>query len=325
MSRRPAGIRAAIAGIAAAMLCGVVSAQNYPNRPIRLVLPFPAGAPSDILGRAIGERLARQLNANVVPDNRPGAGGNLGLELAAKAPADGYTLVVATPGISISPSLYRKLNYNAETDLEPIARLAALDNMLVVHPSIPAKSLKEFVDLARKNPGKLNYGSGGPGTTNHLANELLQMLTGIKMLHVPYKGATVATLALLSGEVDEVVVSVASALPLVKSGKVRALAVLGEKRVTPLPELPTAQEAGVPGLVMSIWYGLYGPGGLPRDLVTRLNGEMTKALAAPDFRQRLTSIGYEPWPSTPEELRAFQKSETGRFAKIIKTAGLKPR
>lgn len=296
----------------------------YPSRPIRLLLPFPAGSPSDLLGRAVAQRLSEQLGAAVVPDNRVGAGGNLGLELAAKAPGDGYTLVVSSPGIALSPSLYAKLNYDAARDLAPIARLAVVDNVMLVHPSVPARNLKEFIALARKHPGKLNYGSGGAGTTNHLANELLKLLANVDIVHVPYKGATLAANALITGEVDEVIVSIPSTLGLIRAGKVRALAVLAERRSAALPDVPTSAEAGLEGFTMSIWWALYGPGSLQPALQTRLNQETVRALESSAFKAKLAAMGYEAWPSSPEELGKFVHAETVRYARIVKSAGIRP-
>lgn len=224
-----------------ALPCSFAFAQNYPSKPIRLILPFPPGAPSDLVGRLFGQKLSEQLGENVIPDNRPGAGGNIALAAVAKSAPDGYTLTISTPGIALSPSLYKNLQYDPQKDLVPVARLVTVENVILVHPSVPTKTLKEFVALARAKPGKLNYGSGGPGTTNHLANELLKYLEKIDLVHVPYKGATVATVALIGGEVDEVVVSVASVLSLIKSGKVRPLAVLSENRVATLPDVPTTK------------------------------------------------------------------------------------
>ena len=199
-------------------------AQQYPVKPIRLVLPFPPGAPSDLVGRTIGQKMGEQMGQNLIPDNRTGAGGTLGLAAVAKAPPDGYTILVTSPTIALSPLLYTNLPFDPIRDFTPVARLASIENVMLVHPSVPAKTLKEFVALARANPGKLNYGSGGAGTTNHLANELLKSLEKLNMVHVPYKGATLATTALMGGEVDEVIVSVASVLPLIKAGRVRPLA-----------------------------------------------------------------------------------------------------
>jgi tripartite-type tricarboxylate transporter receptor subunit TctC len=306
------------------LTCAAACAQSYPDKPIRLLLPFPVGGPSDITGRAVALKLGEQMGANFVPDNRAGAGGNLGLTLAAKAAPDGYTLLVTSSSIAVSPSLYAKLDYDAVKDFVPIARLAQIPNVLLVHPGVQAKTLKEFVALARANPGKLNYGSGGAGTTNHLANELLMSLEKINLVHVPYKGASVAVFSLIGGEVDEVVVAVASALPQIRAGKVRALAVLSEQRAPTLPDVPTAKEAGVDNFVMPIWFGMFAPAATPRDILARLNREVTKAMAAPDFRERLAAAGVDPWLGSPDELAKLVKSEMARYAAIIKKAGLRP-
>ena len=307
-----------------ALSCTIAWGQAaYPAKSIRLVLPFPPGAPSDIIGRAVGNKLSQQMGVSVVADNRVGAGGNIGLGIVAKSPPDGYTIVVTTPAIALSPSLYLNLGYDPQKDLTPIARLAAIENVVLVHPGVPAKSLRDFVELARKQPGKLTYGSGGAGTTNHLANELLKSLEKIDILHVPYKGATVAAVALMGAEVDEVIVSVASSLPYIRTGKVRAIAVLSEKRVAALPDVPTAREAGVPGFYMSIWYGMLGPGHMPIELVTRLNQEGVKALASADLRKSFAAQGVDPWPGTPAEFDSLIKSETARYARIAEKAGLK--
>lgn len=314
---------AGLAAVYGAAAFGQQSPAVYPAKPIRLVLPFPPGAPSDIVGRALGQKLAELLGVGVVADNRAGAGGNIGLAIVAKSPPDGYTIAITTPSIALSPSLYLNPGYDALKDLTPVARLATIENVLLVHPAVPAKTLRQFIDLARKQPGKLNYGSGGPGTTNHLANELLKTLEKIDIVHVPYKGATVAAVALMGGEVDEVVVSVASSLPFIRSGRVRPLAVLSQKRVAQLPDVPTALEAGVPGFTMSIWYGLLAPGQLPKELVARLNQETVKALQSPDLRKTLEAQGVDPWPGTPADFENLIRSETARFAKIIQQAGLK--
>jgi tripartite-type tricarboxylate transporter receptor subunit TctC len=266
------------------------------------------GAPSDIIGRALGGKLAEQLGVGVVADNRAGAGGNLGLEIVAKSPPDGYTIAVTTPATSLSPSLYLNLGYDPQKDLTPIARVATIENVLLVHPSVPAKTLRQFIELARKQPGKLNYGSGGAGTTNHLANELLKSLEKINLVHVPYKGATV--------------VSVASSLPYIRAGRVRPLAVLSEKRVAALPDVPTAIESGVAGFTMSIWYGVLGPGRMPPELVARLHQETVRALNSADLRKSFASQGVDPWPGTPAEFDSLIRSETARYAKIVEKAGL---
>ncbi len=299
------------------------SAQQYPSKPIRLVLPFPPGAPSDLVGRTIGQKMAEQMGQSLVAENRAGAGGTLGLAVVAKAPPDGYTILVTSPTIALSPLLYSNLPYDPAKDFTPIARLASIENVMLVHPSVPARTLKEFIALARASPGKLNYGSGGPGTTNHLANELLKSLEKLNMVHVPYKGATVATTALMGGEVDEVIVSVASVLPLIRAGRVRAIAVLSPKRVATLPEVPTSAEAGFPNFTMSIWYGMMAPAGTPREIVARLHQEAARALDDRALRQHMANAGMDPWLGTPEEMGNLVRSETSRYAKIIQSAGIK--
>jgi tripartite-type tricarboxylate transporter receptor subunit TctC len=321
MQLSPSFIFAAV--LFAASVSGGVHAQSYPSKPIRLILPFPPGAPSDMVGRTVGQKIGEQLGQAFIPDNRTGAGGTVGLAMVAKAPPDGYTVMVASPTIALSPLLYSNLPYDTTKDFTPIARLASIENVMLVHPSVPAKTLKEFIALARAKPGKLNYGSGGPGTTNHLANELLRSLEKIDMVHVPYKGATVATTALMGGEVDEVIVSVASVLPLIQAGRVRAIAVLSEKRVATLPNVPTSREAGFPNFQMSIWYGLFGPPGMPRDIVNRLHREAAKALEDPTLRKYMANAGMDPWLGGPDEMGALLRNETARYAKIIQSAGIK--
>ncbi|HUP95793.1 MAG TPA: tripartite tricarboxylate transporter substrate binding protein [Burkholderiales bacterium] len=288
-----------------------------------MILPFPPGGPSDILGRALAQKLTEQLGHTVITDNRPGAGGNLGLELTAKAPPDGYTIVLSSPLIALSPSLYSKLNYE-QKDLAPVSLVALIQNVVLVHPSVPARNLKELVQIARSNPGKLNYGSGGVGTTTHLAPELLMSMTKTKMVHVPYKGSGLALLGLISGQVDVLVMAVPAAEQQVKAGKARALAIVSEKRATPLPNVPTAKESGFDNFVVDIWYGILAPGGTPQNVVARLNTEINKALAAPDLKDRLLTAGIQPLGNTPDQFASFIRSETGRYAKVIKEAGIKP-
>ena len=295
---------------------------TYPAKPVRLILPFPPGGPSDILGRALAQKLTEQIGQSVITDNRPGAGGNLGLEVTAKAPPDGYTVVLSSPLISISPSLYSKLNYE-QKDLAPISLVAIIQNVLVVHPSVPARNLKELVAVARGSPGKLNYGSGGVGTTTHLAPALLESLTKIRMTHVPYKGSGQALIGLIAGQVDLLVIAVPAAAEQVKAGKARALAVLSEKRALPLPNVPTSGESGFESFVIDIWYGILAPAATPPAIVQRLNGEINKALAAPDMKDRLVAAGIQPVGNTPDQFASYIRSETGRFAKVIKEAGIK--
>jgi tripartite-type tricarboxylate transporter receptor subunit TctC len=314
------------AAAAVALSCAVIGtdalAQAYPSKPIRMILPFPAGAPSDLVGRFIGQKMGEQMGHNMLPDNRVGAGGTLALSLAATSPADGYTVLVTSPTIAISPALYKKLSYDAIRDFAPVARLAAIENVMVVHPSVPAKTLKQFIDLAKSKPGVLNYGSGGAGTTNHLANELLKYLQKINVVHVPYKGATLATVAAISGEVDQTIVSVASILPLIKQNKVRPIVVLSEKRVNNLPDVPTSTEAGYPEFKMSIWYAMFAPANTPRDIINKLTSEAQKALESKDLRATLDSQSINPWYGTPDQLGALLKAEIPRYATIVRSAGI---
>ena len=297
-------------------------AQNYPTRSIRMVLPFPPGGPTDITGRVIAQKLSELLGQPVVPDNRPGAAGNIGLELAAKAPPDGYTIVLTAPPIAISPSLYKKLNYDAQKELAPISLVAEIQNIVVTHNSVPVKNLKDLVALAQRNPGKLTFSSSGAGSTNHLASELLKGRYKLDMTHVPFKGSSPALVALMSGQVDWGTMAVPGAIPIINAGKVRGLAVLSEKRLPTLPNVPTAVESGVPDFVMSIWYGILAPAGTPREIITRLNTEIHKALAAPDVKQRLAASGVDPLVSTPDQFATHIRAETVRYAKIIKDSGI---
>jgi tripartite-type tricarboxylate transporter receptor subunit TctC len=322
----PRAQRASVVVAIALLACdpAVVLAQAYPAKTIRLIFPFPPGGPTDLLGRAVAQKVSDQIGQQVVADNRPGAGGNLGLELAAKAPPDGYTIVLSSPLVAISPSLYAKLNYDPAKDLAPIAQIAVIQNVLLVHPSVPAKTLKELIQLARRSPGKFSFGSGGVGTTTHLAPELLQSLTGIKMVHVPYKGSGQALIGLISGDVDTLIMAVPAASGQIHSGKVRAIAVLSAQRSTVIPETPTAREAGVENFEVPIWYGILAPAATPREIIARLNAEIVKALTAPEMKERLATAGIEPVTSTPEQFGVFIKSETARYAKVVKDAGIKP-
>jgi tripartite-type tricarboxylate transporter receptor subunit TctC len=302
---------------------GAAIAQTFPAKTIRLILPFPPGGPSDILGRAVAQKLTEQMGQTVITDNRAGAGGNLGLELTAKAPPDGYTLVLSSPLVALSPSLYSKLNYE-QKDLAPVSLVALIQNVVLVHPSVPAKSLKDLVQIARASPGKLNYGSGGVGTTTHLAPELFMSMTKTKLVHVPYKGSGLALLGLISGQVDVLVMAVPAAAAQVDAGKARALAIVSEKRATPLPNVPTAKEAGFENFVVDIWYGILAPSGTPQNVVSRLNTELNKALASAELKEKLLGAGIQPTGGTPEQFASFIRSETARYAKVIKDAGIKP-
>ena len=313
--------------MAIAALClfvsGIAGAQNYPSKAIRMIMPFPPGGPTDIVGRLIAAKLSEQIGQSVVADSRPGASGNVGLEIASKSPADGYTIVLSSPVIALSPLLYGKLNYDPHKDLAPIALVGAVRNVLVVHPSVPAKTLKELVQIARQNPGKLNYGSGGIGTTTHLAPELLKSLEKLNIVHVPYKGSGLALVGLAGGQVDMIVMAAPAALGQIQSGRARALAVLSPERLPDLPNVPTSKESGYENFEISVWYGMLAPAGTPREIINRLNAEFTKATTAPDMQPRFATAGVEPLTSTPEEFAGFIRSEAARFAKVVKDAGIK--
>jgi len=297
-------------------------AQPFPSKQMRLVLPFPPGGPTDLLGRALAQKLGEQMGHTMVADNRPGAGGNLGIELAAKAPPDGHTAVLVSSVISIAPSLYAKLNYE-QKDLAPISLVAEMRNVLLVHPSVPAKNFKEFLQLVAKHPGKLNYGSGGVGTTTHITPELIMNLTNGKMNHVPYKGSGLALIGLIGGQVDVLIMTVSASYNQVRAGKVRALAIVAPDRATQLPDVPTVKELGHENFIVRLWYGVLAPAATPAAVISRLNAEVHKALASADLKERLTGGGIEPLVSTPQEFASFIQAETVRYAKVIKGAGIK--
>lgn len=305
-----------------AVSSGTVHAQAYPSKPIRFILPFPPGGGTDILGRILAQKLSEITGQPVIPENRPGAGGNVGNEYTTRQPPDGYIIVICSPSISISPSLYAKLNYDPK-DLTSITRVASIPNVLAVHPVVPAKSVKELVALARKNAGKLNFGTGGAGTSNDLAARYFINENKLDMLIVPHKGVNQATIALLGGQVDMVVVGVATSAPHIKAGKLRALAALSDERAPTFPDVPTIGEAGFPWFTVDTWYVMMAPARTPRDIIHRLNAEFMKVLKAPDTRERFAGVGAEPVTSTPEEADRFIRSETERWAKVIKDAGVR--
>jgi tripartite-type tricarboxylate transporter receptor subunit TctC len=297
------------------------AAQKYPEKAVRMIVAFPTGA-SHILGLLVSEKLREGLGQPFVPDFRPGAGGNLAAELTAKAPADGYTLLLTSGSIAISPSLYKKLPWGIQ-DFAPISLLATVPNVMVVHPSVPAKTLQELAKLAKARPGKLNFGSGGIGSGGQLGSELFRALAKVNMVHVPYKGASIAMTAMLGGEVDMVVSTVPATIPYINSGRLRGLAVLGPKRIRALPNVPTTAEAGMPDLVVITWYGLFAPAGVKPDVIERLNTEVAKFMKAPDVVSQLEKVGLDTAPSSPAEFAKFIREETDRWALVIKTANIK--
>jgi tripartite-type tricarboxylate transporter receptor subunit TctC len=294
---------------------------DYPSKPLRLIVPFSPGGGTDTLGRVINQKLSEALGQQVVMDNRPGAGANIGAEIAAKSAPDGYTLLMVTISHAINASLYSKLNYNLATDFAPITLLATTPHILVVHPSVPAKSVRELIALAKASPGKLDYGSSGSGSSAHLAAALFGNMAGVKMNHIPYKGGGPAVIALIGGEVSVGFPTMPSVIQHVKSGKLRGLAVTTAQRSPSTPDLPTMDAAGVPGYEMGSWYGLLAPAGTPKEIIARLNAETVRLLKLPDVKERLDAAGFEPLVSTSEQYAAFTQREIEKWAKVVKTSG----
>ena len=320
VSRRPVcGEGAKAAGTNASP----VESSRYPVKPIRFVAPYAPGGSTDILTRAIAQKLSEQVGQAVIPDNKPGAGGNIGAELVAKAPADGYTILLAPVSpMAINVSLYgSQLPFNPERDFAPITLVAKVPLAITLHPSVPAQTLKEFIALAKSRPGKLNYGSSGNGSSNHLIGAMLMSAAQLRMVHIPYKGGAPGLVALLGGQVDMMVAQIPSVNALHKAGKVRVIAISGAKRSPVLPEVPTMIEGGLPGFEATSWYCVVAPAGTPRPIVDRLNAEIIKALQSPDVRKRLTEEGAELETTTPEELTRFVRAEIVKWAKAVKDSG----
>jgi len=311
--------------LAAALAVPVVAvaAEQYPAKPIRLIAPSSPGSGVDIVARFLGQKLSDNMKQQVVVDNRAGAGANLGAEIAVHAPRDGYTLFVGTPAHTINPALYTRLNYDILKDFAPITLLTTGQYVLAVHPALAAKSVADLTAMARAKPGQLNYASAGNGNATHLAGELYKSLAKIDIVHVPYKGTGPALTDLIGGQVQFMFPNLTAAMPQMKSGKLRALAVTGVQRSQTVPDLPTMQEAGVPGYSVTSWYALFAPGGTPGDILKRLNAETVKAMSAPDMKDRLAGEGAEPSTGTPAQLTAFLKEEIAKWGKVIKAAGIK--
>ena len=306
--------------LAALWLPQFVQAQSYPTKPLRLIAPFPTGA-SQILAHMLSEKLAESLGQPVVVDYRPGGGGNIGAEVAARMPPDGYTLVILSASHATSTSMYKKLKYDPVKDFAPVSLAATVPNLIVVHPSLPVRSLKELAALGQKSPGKLTFGSGGVGSSNHLASELFASINKISMVHVPYKGASIALTNILSGESDMVVVTVPATIPFINAGRLRGLAVLDVKRVPQLPQLPTSTEAGMPDLQLTTWYGVATPVGVRADIIARLHKDLVTGMQAHDVKQRLVNVGIDATVSaTPAAFGEYIRAEVARWAKVIRTA-----
>jgi tripartite-type tricarboxylate transporter receptor subunit TctC len=306
------------------LFAGAAAAQAWPAKPVRLIVPAPPGSAPDFLSRLIAPKLNDLWGQPIVIDNVLGAGGNIGTDRVAKAPADGYTLLFNTIGpIGVNISMYKDLPYDPQKDLAPITLVAKVPNVLAVHPSVPVKSVKELIAYARANPGKLRYGSPGSGTSPHLSAELLKTMTDINMLHIPYKSSAQMTTDLLGGQVELIFHNAPVLLPHVKSGAIRGLGVTSASRQPSAPELPTIAEAGVPGFEVTAWFGFMAPGATPQPIISRVHADVVKVLAMPDIRERMLPQAAEPIGSTPQEYAAFIAAEIAKWAKVVKKSGAK--
>ncbi len=313
------GLALAAAAVAAPL---GAHAQAYPTKPVTIVVPFAAGGTTDILARVIGQALNKELGQSVVVDNRAGAGGNIGAQLAAKAVPDGHTLFMGTVGThAINQSLYRKLPFDPVKDFAPLTRVAMVPNLLVAHPGKPYKNVKELVAYARANPGKVNFGSSGSGSSIHLSGELFNALAKVDMVHVPYKGSAPAVTDLVGGQIDIMFDNMPSAIQHVRSGRLRALAVTTAKRSPELPDVPTIAEAGVPGYEATSWFGMFAPAGTPAPVVAKLNGALVKVLADPEVKKKLAEQGAEPYGEKPEQFAEFIRKESAKWSKVVKESG----
>ncbi|HEV7392167.1 MAG TPA: tripartite tricarboxylate transporter substrate binding protein [Burkholderiales bacterium] len=312
-----------VAGLSAMLAPAAVMAQEYPAKSIRWIVPYPPGGTSDVVARLIGQKLTEAWKQPVLVDNRGGANGNIGTEIAAKAPPDGYTLLLVANALTINQGLYSSLTFDAEKDFAPVTAVLAQPNVLAVHPSLPVKSVKEFIALARSKPGALNYASGGAGNNNHLAAELFARMAGIKVTHVPYKGMSLGVAALLTGEVHFSFVTLISVSPYLKSGRLRVLAVTSAERVRSMPDLPTVAEAGVPGYEATSWVGVLVPAKTPRPIVLKLNQEIVRILKTPEVNEQIARSGADVLAGTPEQFAAMIRSDLKRYSELTKAIGIR--
>ncbi len=323
MTRSFTRVAACAAAFSALALVPAAGAPTWPARPVRIIAPFPPGGGVDTVTRLLAQKLTEQIGGSFVVDNRPGGAGILGAELVARAAPDGYTLFTSAPEFSINPSVRSKLPYDPFKDFAFISQLTSGQFMLASHPSVPVKTVKEFIALAKARPGELNYGSSGSGGILHLAGELFQSMAGIRWIHVPFKGTGPATSALMGGEIDFVFAGTITLVGLARAGKVRPIAVTGPKRFSELSDVPTINESGVPGYNVTGWYGFYAPAGTSTDLVRRLHVEAGRGLNSPDVKEKLVKSGNEPVVSSPEEFTAFMRTEISKWAKVIEKAGIR--
>lgn len=310
-------------GAALALSAFHAHAQNYPAKPIRIVVPLAAGGPGDVLTRAVAQKLTDSIGQQVVIDNRPGANTNIGSEAVAKSAPDGYTLLSTASTLTINPALYANLPYDAVTSFAPVTLIAWTPLVLVVHPSLPVKSVPELVGLAKARPAQIYYGSAGNGSVLHLAGEMLNTMARVKLVHVPYKGVTNAFSDLLGGQISLMFPGAPIALPQVRAGKLRALATTGDKRAPAAPELPTVAETGFPGYEVSVWYGLLAPAGTPPATINRLHAEIVKVVQLPEITERWVALGAQPITNTPAEFAAFLRNDLAKWAKVVRESGAK--
>lgn len=314
--------RLTLVGLAALILTTQLYAQAYPHRPIRLIVPFSAGGAADVPGRFLTQKLSETMGQQVVVDNRPGAGSTIGAEQVAKAPLDGYTLLMTSNTHFVSAALYKKLAYDSLNDFAPITQVTSAPNVIVVHPSLPVKTVRELITLAKAKPGNIDYASSGNGSTQHLTGALFTKMAGINMTHIPYRGSGPATSDLLAGQVTVGFPGIAGMLQHIKAGKLRVLAVTSAKRSPELPDVPTVAEAGVKGYDVTAWFGVVGPKALPRDIVLKLHGELLRILKSPDVQKQLLNAGQEvAWQETPELFGEMLKVEATKWARMVKESG----
>lgn len=300
------------------------TATGYPSKPIKIIVPFAPAGPNDIIARIVGQKLSEQWGHPIVIENRGGAGGTIGIDVAAKSPADGYTIAMGgSSNLTIAPGLYAKLAYDPVRDLAPVANVAVVPYVLAINPHVPASSVRELVAIAKSKKGRLSYGSSGSGSVSSLAAEMLKAATGADIVHVPYKGTAPAVTDMIAGQIDMMMADFAAVEPFEKSGKLRLLALAGGKRLALAPNLPTMAEAGIKGYAMDVWFGIVAPAGTPRDIVTKLNAAIVSGLKAADVKQRFGGLGYEAIGDTPEQFAATIKSDIEKFGRVIKAAGIK--
>ena len=318
------GMRCLLCAMLVAVAAGAAAQAGYPSRPVRVIVPSSAAGGTDIVARIIAPRLSERLGQQIVIDNRPGAGTMIGIELAAKSPPDGYTLLMGLSTLAINSALHTKVPYDPVRDFAPITQAVSSASIIVVHPSVPVKTLKELIAFARARPGQLNYASAGTGTYPHMTMELFLSMAGLRMVHIPYKGTGPAMIDMLAGHTATMAATVLTGMPQIRSGRLRALGITSKERSAVAPDIPTIAEAGLPGYESVQWYGMLAPAKTPKEIVARLHGEITRVLQMPDIKERFAGDGADPVGNTPEEFARFIQSELTKWAKVARAAGIKP-